>query len=245
MMADGEIVPVQDDVRLGTLAVKGPAEVVSRASEIATALAKVIKDKRLAVPISGKDYVRVEGWTTLGTMLGVVPREVRADRLEDGSYEAEVELVRVSDGMVVGRGSAICGMDEKRWSNADAYARRSMAITRAAGKAYRLAFSWIMVLAGYESTPAEEMPDVVEGHATPLEDWANAIGPDEMDALIEAGVIPPDAHPNHVAALLNLSPFKPGDELDMRWFRHYRGYRDQDKTAKQAAALATKDYRRE
>ena len=34
-----------------------------------------------------------------------------------------------------------------------------MAQTRATGKACRLAFSWIMALAGYEPTPAEEMPD--------------------------------------------------------------------------------------
>jgi len=32
-----------------------------------------------------------------------------------------------------------------------------MAATRATGKAYRLAFSWIINLAGYETTPAEEM----------------------------------------------------------------------------------------
>ena len=38
-------------------------------------------------------------------------------------------------------------------------ARRSMAQTRATGKACRLAFSWIMALAGYEPTPAEELPD--------------------------------------------------------------------------------------
>lgn len=29
--------------------------------------------------------------------------------------------------------------------------------TRAMGKAYRMAFSWIIKLAGYEPTPAEEM----------------------------------------------------------------------------------------
>jgi hypothetical protein len=49
-------------------------------------------------------------------------------------------------------------MDERTWSQRDAYARRSMAITRATGKAFRLGFSWIMTLAGYEPTPWEEMP---------------------------------------------------------------------------------------
>lgn len=35
---------------------------------------------------------------------------------------------------------------------------RSMAQTRAASKAFRLALSWVVVLAGFKSTPAEEMP---------------------------------------------------------------------------------------
>jgi ABC-type proline/glycine betaine transport system substrate-binding protein len=35
-----------------------------------------------------------------------------------------------------------------------------MAITRATGKAYRLGLSWIVTLAGYQPTPAEEMFDI-------------------------------------------------------------------------------------
>ena len=36
-----------------------------------------------------------------------------------------------------------------------------MAITRATGKAFRLSFSWIMKLAGFQPTPAEEMVDTI------------------------------------------------------------------------------------
>ena len=82
-------------------------------------------------------------------------------RLDDGSYEAVVELIRVTDGAIIGRASALCGMDET-WGTRQEFARRSMAITRATGKAYRLGFSWIMTLTGYEATPAEEMTEVVE-----------------------------------------------------------------------------------
>jgi hypothetical protein len=97
-------------------------------------------------------------------MLGVLPKEVDTKRLEDGSYEAKVELIRTSDGTVIGGASALCGMDEPRWAKMPEYARRSMAVTRATGKAYRLGFAWIMRLAGYAATPAEEM-DFVEGQA--------------------------------------------------------------------------------
>ena len=78
--------------------------------------------------------------------------------ITDGSYEAKVDLILIATGKVIGGASALCGMDEKRWVKADRYARRSMAITRATGKAYRLAFAWIVAMAGYEPTNAEEMP---------------------------------------------------------------------------------------
>ena len=158
-MSGNELTVIEGEfVELGSLRAAGPVAIVQQATEIATELSKVIDSRKLYSKIQGKKFVKVEGWTTLGAMLGVLPREISVTRLEDGGYEAVVELVRTNDGMVIGRGSALCGIDEKRWSKADEYARRSMAITRATGKAYRLGFSWIVTLAGYEPTPAEEMP---------------------------------------------------------------------------------------
>jgi len=156
-----DIVAVPNQVQLGTIQMR-PEEVIERASQIATQLAKIIKDRQLSTRIRDKDHVRVEGWTTLGAVLGVIPRERQTTRTEQG-FESYVELIRTSDGLVVGGASAICSWAEPRWSKADDYAVRSMAITRATGKAYRLGFSWIMVLAGYSPTPAEEMDQVIEG----------------------------------------------------------------------------------
>lgn len=160
-----------DTVQLGTIQVAGPQQVIQQATTIAKELAQIVNDRQLFSNISGKKYVRVEGWTTMGAMLGVLPREIPGEsrELEDGSWEASIELIRVSDGQVIGRGSAIVGMDEKdkrgklTWASRPRYARKSMALTRATGKAYRLGFSWIMALAGYEPTPAEEMDGIVEG----------------------------------------------------------------------------------
>lgn len=135
-----------------------PEDQVLKATQIANALYKVIEKQKLFTVIQGKKYVRVEAWELLGTFLGILPRERSIQRLEDGSYEASVDLIRATDGVVVGGASAICGVDEKRWANAEQYARRSMAFTRAVGKAYRSSFSWIVSLAGYQPTPAEEMP---------------------------------------------------------------------------------------
>ena len=155
MDEEKELVVQEPTVGFGSLEVR-PKDVVRTATAIATELAKVIEKQKLFSIIKNKEYVRVEGWTTLGAMLGVTPREVSNDGNEDGIYVAVVELVRNSDGVIIGRASAECG-GSAMWASRDAYARRSMATTRATGKAYRLAFSWIMALAGYEVTPAEEM----------------------------------------------------------------------------------------
>lgn len=159
----------ESSISLGAIQANGPAEIVERASTIAKALADIIDRRGLYSVIGGRRYVRVEGWTTLGAMLGVLPREVETHPIDNGNgYESVVELVRTSDGAVIGRGSAICTRDEPNWGNRPDYALRSMAITRATGKAFRLAFSWIVTLAGYEPTPAEEMdfaapePQVIE-----------------------------------------------------------------------------------
>lgn len=156
---DAAIMPItQAVVSLGTLQAASASALVQGAREMANALADVIERQKLATVIQGRKFVGVEGWTTLGVMLGVVAREVQTTE-QDGIYTAIVELIRVNDGACISRASAECG-EEKPWNQRPRYARRSMAQTRATGKACRLAFSWIMALAGYEPTPAEEMPDV-------------------------------------------------------------------------------------
>jgi len=160
---DAEVLPETalvptNGVQLGALTYRKPDELVKEAAEIATVLGKIIDDKTLFVTIKGRKHVMVEGWTTLGAMLGIVPIEESSVELPDGSFEGKVKLIRVRDGVQLGGASSLCGMDEETWSVRDRYARKSMATTRATGKAFRLGYSWIMVLAGYEPTPFEEMP---------------------------------------------------------------------------------------
>lgn len=160
-----EIVTVEpteiEQIQMGSLTAQSSQSIVRMASTIATELANIVEAQKLYTVISGKKFVQVEGWTTMGAMLGITPKERQVIVDENGDYEAHVDLIRNSDGVVVGGASSLCGMDEKTWASRNRYARRSMAVTRATGKAFRLSYSWIMRLAGYEPTPYEEMP--VEG----------------------------------------------------------------------------------
>ena len=169
---DGEIVG-EEQLNIGALRYHSPEEVVASAKQIANVLSQIIQEKALYTTIQGKQYVHVTGWSTLGSMVGVVPRElVEFSRLhEDGTWESAVELVRVSDGAVIGRASHLCGgPDDRDWTKRPSAVRKSMSVTRATGKAFRLSFAWIMALAGYEATPAEEMMQVVE-HWTVTQNW--------------------------------------------------------------------------
>jgi hypothetical protein len=151
----GEQIIVHPTVRLGSLVLRED-QVIARASQIAKQLAQIVNRQKLFTVINGKKHVWVEGWTTLGAILGVTPVEEWCRPVPDANgFEARVHLVR-GDGSLGGAASAQCTTDETRWQGRDSYAVRSMAITRATGKAFRLSFAWIMKLAGYEPLPAEE-----------------------------------------------------------------------------------------
>jgi hypothetical protein len=140
-----------------------PVEVITRASRAAEALKGVIRQQGLVSNIQGREHVRVEGWTTLGSMLGVVPVVTWTRPTPDG-WEARVEA-RTLDGRVVGAAEAMCSKSERTWRSRDDYALRSMAQTRATSKALRGPLGFVVTLAGYEATPAEEMP--AEGTEAP------------------------------------------------------------------------------
>jgi hypothetical protein len=133
-----------------------PKALVAEITAMADVLSDVINKQKMFIDLSGKKYVTVEAWNTLGTMLNILPAEKDVKKLDNG-WEAKVELINRHTGVVVGGASAICTREEKSWSTRPDFALRSMAITRATGKAYRLGFSWVIKMAGYEATPAEEM----------------------------------------------------------------------------------------
>jgi hypothetical protein len=147
-----EIAPVS-----GTLfRTDDPGEIIERATAIADKLSAVLRDRKLTANIQGKEHVLVEGWTLLGTMLGVFPVLEWTRPLEDG-WEARV-VAKTLAGQVVGAAEAECLRSERIWKSRDDYALRSMAQTRATSKALRQPLGFVVTLAGFEATPAEEMP---------------------------------------------------------------------------------------
>jgi hypothetical protein len=130
--------------------------IIEEAARVADVLKDLLRKQSLTKRIQGREHVLVEGWTTLGSMLGVVPIVEWARQTDDG-WEARV-VAKTLDGRVVGAAEASCTRSEQTWKSRDDYALRSMAQTRATSKALRGPLGFIVTLAGYEATPSEEMP---------------------------------------------------------------------------------------
>jgi hypothetical protein len=147
-------------------------------------LKKFIVENELYTNIAGKNYVHVEGWQFAGASMGIFPIVERVDDIsQEGyvKYRAEVKLVRISSGDTVGYGIAICSNKEDKKKSFDEYAVASMAQTRAVGKAFRLSIGWIMKLAGYEATTAEEADSIKDESDTtksdmPIDDVKMLVG---------------------------------------------------------------------
>jgi hypothetical protein len=172
----GELVPAREvnpGVSMTLFGTDDPVVVVEQATRTAQALAGVIEKQHPYTQMGSSRHVRVEGWTLLGSMLGVfaIPiwtRSVRDDNGEHIGWEARVEA-RTRSGDVVGAADAQCLRTENMWSfnpvgrggkklqARDDFALRSMAQTRAVSKALRVPLDFIVQLAGFNATPAEEM----------------------------------------------------------------------------------------
>jgi hypothetical protein len=141
-----------------------PQDVIKSAAEAATALKEVVMKQGLISNIQGKEYPRCEAWTLLGSMVGVFPVLLwtkrisleHVDTFADSGWEARVEA-RTMSGAVIGAAEAQCLRSERNWKDREDFALRSMAQTRATAKALRMPLGFVMTLAGFEPTPAEEM----------------------------------------------------------------------------------------
>jgi hypothetical protein len=135
------------------------ANIVSNASDVAKLLTTILREQSLVVNIQGREHVLVEGWTLLAGMMGHSVGTTNTRPIEIDGKNGFIAHAEVYDqsGNVVGSADGICTRGERSWSNRDDFALSGMAQTRAISRAARQRFGFIVRLAGYEPTPAEEM----------------------------------------------------------------------------------------
>lgn len=158
--------------------VLSPQEVVDNATTQAKILMDIVEKTKCYQEIRDKKYLQVEAWETIGAFNGVHAEtsgvrpitmqkivgkdpETKAVQTINGivGYEAHVKLMR--DGQVVGGAMMPCYFTENackgKQGDEKHKAAMSAAQTFATSKAYRMNFSFIAILAGYEPVPFEEL----------------------------------------------------------------------------------------
>jgi len=154
----------QDEAQLPVMRVEeDPVAVVERATRQANALMDVVEAKKQYVEIEGKKYLYVEAWEIIGAFNGVHAETEWVEPIKDENvtigYTAKVNLIK--NGEVVGSGVMPCGFEDFPCRGKEGMAKhkacQSAAQTWAESKAYRMNFSYVAVLGGYQPTPAEEM----------------------------------------------------------------------------------------
>lgn len=146
---------------------ENPGQLMRQATDVAGVCREIVL--KTACNIQGRKYVKAEGWMAIATAHGCVAGSRDVQRVE-GGWVAIGEIRRISDGVLISQAEGYVGKDEKRWGNADEYACRAMAQTRAISRACRAAFAHVVVLidGGLSTTPAEEVPDGGFDNAKPV-----------------------------------------------------------------------------
>ena len=160
-----------------------PERVLEFARKAALALTTIVKNKAKKVIINGEQYLEFEDWQTIarfyGTTAGIEwTKSIIIDGKLNG-YEAKA-LAYNKQGQVISSAEASCMRDEPNWKSKPEFQLKSMAQTRAMAKTLRNVFAWVVVLAGYRPTPAEEIADLSTTKEPPFESPQSYIPAEEM-----------------------------------------------------------------
>lgn len=168
------LAPIDRDLQLW----RKPEEVLVEAQQAAAALQQRIAGKKTPVVFNGEQYVEADDWQMVAHFFGYAAKATSCEYVEFGDvvgFKAEADLVHEASGRVVSHAVAFCLNEEDNWGERNKYdwqnGRRvlvgsvqtprfqlaSMAQTRACAKVCRNKLAWVVSLAGYRPTPAEEM----------------------------------------------------------------------------------------
>jgi hypothetical protein len=161
-----------DDIALPE--VPSPREQIAQATDWANKLTDIVEQSHLYAVINQKKYLTAEAWEIVLTFARTPAVTEWTEKLRDDNGEvcAVKAKVNIMDGNdVVGSGIMTCGYDDfpcqNRTGTAKHRSAESTAQTWAMSKAARVKYSWVVVLAGYEPTPADEMIELQQTVISP------------------------------------------------------------------------------
>ncbi|KKM79144.1 hypothetical protein LCGC14_1352900 [marine sediment metagenome] len=176
-----------------------PAEVVVLATEQSRVLMDIVEKTKCYQNISGKKYLQVEAWETIGAFnrTHAETESIEPIKAVDGlsviGYQARVQLWK--NGAVVGGAIMPCFFTENCCKGKDGDAKHkacmSAAQTFATSKAYRMNFSYVAILAGFQPLPAEEVTEDMKPPVDKTQHWCK----EHDTAFFKKGKMNSFAHP--------------------------------------------------
>jgi len=173
-MENQELVQLSDGAELRLS--RSPETLLTEAAIVGKAIDRLVKQKPdLVQVISGRRHPRFELLQIVAQMFRLTARvretrHIQSDGID--GWECTAEAFHIPTQSVVSVADSQCTNDEPSWAVRTKYGkgnepdseiavpsfqRRSMAQTRACGKALRLAIGFVLGMAGYQETPAEEI----------------------------------------------------------------------------------------
>jgi len=158
-----------------------PAQLVEFASDAAKHLKDIVTKTHSSIMLGKSEHLKFEAWQTIAKFYGStvtvdwtkpILMQNEGHLEEVFGYEAKASVLD-KDGKILSSAESGCFKDEDNWRNKPSFQLRSMAQTRACAKALRNVYAWVVVLAGYTPTPAEEMDGItpqeksVQGFVSP------------------------------------------------------------------------------
>lgn len=142
---------------------------ISEGEKVAGLFKAVMAKKEKKILFNGKEYAEFPDWQLISNYYGLTIRThsaVPVDINGTKGFKAQADLVS-KDGIVVGGAEAYCLQDEPNWARKPLFQLASMAQTRASSKAISNRYRWVVAIAGYGTTPAEEMQGVESYNQAP------------------------------------------------------------------------------
>jgi len=134
-------------------------DAIENARTKAAILAEIVEDQNLYTVIQERKHLHVEAWKLIGKGYGFSPQIEWTRPIDSGGWEARCVFTDLA-GEQIGSGEAECGTrGDGVWVGRASFAQRSMAQTRAISRAGRNCLDWVVVLAGFDATPYEEMSE--------------------------------------------------------------------------------------
>jgi len=159
---ESEVMPLEPVIQRDLILTREPSVILGEAKRASDALIEIISKKKKPVIFNGEQYLEFEDWQMVGKFYGLTAKVIETKYVNfDGvkGFESKAVVIHTQTGEEVSGAEAICLNDEPNWARKPLYQLKSMSQTRACAKSLRNVLAWVVVMAGYRATPAEELQE--------------------------------------------------------------------------------------